>query len=260
MKPYVCIGMPYFIGERIEARTEVEAVKHSGIAAELGADWVDVMPDFASAPDAITAVNRALAQVITAHADKTPLIFASDCMAALGAMKGLEAQQPAVIWYDAHGDFNTPETTPSGFLGGMPLAMLVGRGDLRYMQGLELAPIAESDVIITDARDLDPEEAIALRSSGVTHLPQVDALLTHPLPQKPLYIHFDTDVVDTSEMPGMSYPAPGGPSMVQAAATLSHLRRSATVAGILFSLWNDSLTRPAGDQRALENTLRLVRA
>lgn len=110
-----------------------------------------------------------------------PLIFASDCCSALGAMKGFEAQSPAVLWYDAHGDFNTWETTPSGFLGGMPLAWLVGRGDMQVMNGVGLSPILERDVFITDARNLDPGEAIALRESAVTHLPCLDVETALPV-------------------------------------------------------------------------------
>src|SRR5690606_131738 len=108
---YVCIGVPYSIGERLAGRVEVETVKNSGIAAEIGAAWVDVEPEFDTAESPLVAVNRALAEVVQAHPGKTPLIFASDCCSALGAIKGLEERNPAVLWYDAHGDFNTQETT-----------------------------------------------------------------------------------------------------------------------------------------------------
>jgi arginase len=257
MGNYVCLAVPHFIGEFKPERSEIETIKRTGIAAEIGAVWVDVVPDPATA-DSVLAVNRALAQTIQAHADKIPLIFAGDCVSALGALKGLEAQQPAVIWYDAHGDFNTWETTPSGFLGGMPLAMLVGRGDMRYMSGIDLPPIREDNILITDARDLDPEEAIALRASKLTHLPDVDALLTAPLPDRPLYVHMDVDVIDPAEMPGLGYPAPGGPSAAQVIATLRRVVRDGTIAGVLFSLWNEGMVM-ADDDRALQTTLSMIR-
>src|SRR5690606_25501277 len=159
-----------------------------------------------------------------------PLIFAADCVSALGALKGLESQQPAVVWFDSHGDFNTPETSPSGFLGGMPLAMLVGRGDLTYMESIGLAALPESANIITDARDLDPEEGQALAASDLTHLSDVSQLLTADLPAKPLYIHLDTDVVDIAELPGMSYPAPGGPSVAEVATSFRHVAQQRPLA------------------------------
>jgi arginase len=251
---FVCIAVPHFIGELKPERTETDALKSSGIAGELGAEWVDVTLDTDNDP--VVAVNRALAQTIKAHADKTPLIFAADCVSALGALKGLEARRPAVLWYDSHGDFNTWETTPSGFLGGMPVAMLTGRGDMRYMRGIDLAPIPDNDIIITDARDLDPEEAVALRQSGLTHLPDIDNLLTAPLPDRPLYIHMDVDVVDPVEMPGLMYPAPGGPTVAQVNATLRRVIAERPVAGILFSLYNGGMVT---DDRALQATLSIVR-
>jgi arginase len=255
MVAFIGIGVPYFIGQFHPERTEIDKIKASGILAEIDADWVDIQLD-ESAADPVLAVNQQLAQVIAAHPDRVPLIFAADCVSALGALKGLAAQRPQVLWYDAHGDFNTPQTTPSGFLGGMPLAMLVGRGDLQYMQGLGLEPVPEDHVTITDARDLDPEEGEALRASRLRHLPHVSDLLAAPLPDGPLYIHMDTDVVDPAEMPGMSYAAPGGPSAAQVNQTLERVTRECQIAGVLFSLWNDSLTT---DNRSLQHTLSMVR-
>ncbi|MFW5708731.1 MAG: arginase family protein [Chloroflexota bacterium] len=257
MSQYICIGVPYFIGEHHPERTEVAAIRTSGIAEELGTQWVDIQPDFSADVDPVIAINRALAWTIAARSDQIPLIFASCCTSALGALKGLESQKPAVLWYDAHGDFNTEETTPSGFLGGMPLAWLVGDGDQTRMQALNLAPVNASDIILTDARDLDPEEAQRVQASAMTHLRQVDHLLHYTLPSRPLYIHMDTDVVDISEMPGMSYPAAGGPSLSTVKDTAQYTARHAAVAGVLFSLWNDSMPT---EGRSLTATLALVRA
>lgn len=230
MGGYVCIAVPHFIGELLPGRTEIAALKDSGIADELGAAWADINPDFDSAEHPAVAVNRALAETIRTHPDQTPLIFAADCVSALGALKGLEAQQPDVLWYDAHGDFNTWETTPSGFLGGMPLAMLVGRGDMQFMRGIGLAPLDEECILITDARDLDPEEEVALRESKLTHLKQVSDLQTATLP--------------------------GGPSASQVMETLKRVVAERPLSGVLFSLWNNALVT---DDQALQTTLRLVR-
>jgi len=253
---YVCIGVPYWIGEK-QAVSAVDAVRESGIAQSLNAPWMDITPDFAAHSDPVAAVNRALAVAIEAHADRTPLIFAGDCVSALGAMKGLQRYDPAVVWFDSHGDFNTPETTPSGFLGGMPVAALVGRGNEALMAAVGLTPIPETDVIITDARDLDPQEGIQLRDSDLRHLPNVNDLLTLPLPQRPLYVHLDTDVIDATQMPAMNYPVYGGPSTEQVAAVAERIAREGQIAGILFTLWNESLE---GADRALAQTLKLVRA
>lgn len=260
MTQFVCIGVPYFIGERIPARTEIDTLRRAGLADALGATWTDFTPNFADAPDPVTAVNRALARTIRFYPNALPLIFASDCMASLGALAGLAARHDdlAVIWFDAHGDFNTPETTPSGFLGGMPLAMIAGRGDRRYMDGVGLVPLPEADIILTDARDLDPPEAEALRASQIAHYPNLNALLSADLPDKPVYLHLDVDVIRLDDMPGMSYPAAGGPTLAETAAAVERVARDVTLAGVLFSLWNDSLV--PGDSRPLAGVRALVAA
>ena len=257
MADYVCIGVPYYLGEALAERREVEALRQSGIVGELGAEWVEIDPDFAAHEDAVVAVNRALAKVIKAHADKLPVVFANDCTSCLGMVKGLEAQSPAVLWYDSHGDFNTPETTPSGFLGGMPLAALVGRGNQHLMRGMDLAPLAESNIIISDVRNLDPEEGEMLRESQVTIHETLAALDDAPLPDKPLYIHFDTDIVDCAEMPAMSYPEPGGPSLDESIRSLKTALTKGRTVGILFSLWNGTLP---GAEETMTATLKLIRA
>lgn len=256
MSNYICIGVPYYLGEKRPERAEVAAMRGTGIAAELGAAWVEIQPDFRGSEHPVIAVNRALAQTIKAHPDKTPVVFANDCTSCLGMVKGLEERAPAVLWYDSHGDFNTPETTPSGFLGGMPLAALVGRGNQHLMRGIDLEPIAESDVIICDARNLDPEEAVMLRGSQVTHYEALDALNQARLPSKPLYIHFDSDVVDCEDMPAMSYPEPDGPSLQASVESLRQVLAENETAGILFGLWNGTLP---GSERALAATLSLAR-
>ena len=257
MAKYVCIGVPYYLGESIAERREVAALRQSGIAAELGAEWVEIEPDFAAGRDPVVAVNRALAEAIQTHSDLAPLVFANDCTSCLGLVKGLEAQAPAILWYDSHGDFNTPETTPSGFLGGMPLAALVGRGNQHLMRGLDLQPIAEADIILADGRNLDPEEGEMLRESDVTIYATLADLNAAPLPDRPLYIHFDTDVVDCAEMPAMSYPEPGGPSLEECVESLRRTLARGNTVGVLFSLWNDTLD---GGEEAMSATLELIRA
>jgi len=257
MPDLIAIGVPYWIGRKDEYTGSVEAVRDSALMAELGLPWVEIEPDFESAPDPVTAVNRAIAAVIRAHAGKVPLIFAGDCTSCIGAVAGLQDRNPAVIWYDAHGDFNTPETTPSGFLGGMPLAALVGRGNEALMKGVGLKPLRERDIIITDARDLDPEEGEMLRDSDLVHLPEIDALLTVSLPDKPLYIHFDGDVLRLEDLPAVSYPAEGGPTLDETLATVRRLVAEAPIAGVLFSLWNH---KHPGAAKSQESTLTVIRA
>ena len=172
-----------------------------------------------------------------------PVSVAGDCCTSIGVLAGLQQAgvTPTLIWFDAHGDFNTWETSPSGFLGGMPLAMAVGLGEQTMLEGLGSQPIPQANVILTDARDLDPGERELVEASGITHLPDITDLLDYPLPDGPLYIHFDTDVVDPAEVPAMNYPAPGGPSAETVRQVFRHLASTGKVAAVSLSSWNPNL-------------------
>ncbi|MBE2220209.1 MAG: arginase family protein [Anaerolineae bacterium] len=172
-----------------------------------------------------------------------PVSVAGDCCTTLGVLAGFQQANltPTLIWFDAHGDFNTWETTPSGFLGGMPLAMAVGLGEQTMLTGLDMQPLSPAHVILTDARDLDPGERTLVAESGITHLPDITDLLNYPLPNGPLYIHFDTDIVDPAEVPAMNYPAPGGPSAETVRRVFQYLAKTGQVAAVSLSSWNPDL-------------------
>jgi arginase len=146
-----------------------------------------------------------------------------------------------LIWFDAHGDFNTWETSPSGFLGGMPLAMLVGRGEQTMLQALDMRPQSEAAVIFTDGRDLDPQEAENLASSQVTHLSKISDLLDFNLPDMPLYIHFDTDILNPKTAPAMNYLAAGGPDLDELMRVFKFLANTNQIVAVSLSSWNPEL-------------------
>lgn len=182
---------------------------------------------------------------------KRPVSVAGDCCTTLAVLSGLQRAglAPSLIWFDAHGDFNTWETTPSGFLGGMPLAMAVGRGEQTMVEGVGLRPLPEEKVILTDARDLDPGEREAVEESRLTHLSQVDNLLEMKLPAGPLYVHFDCDVLDPQEAPAMNYPAPGGPSAEMLGRVFRRLTASGQVAAVSLSSWAPELDEDGQSER-----------
>jgi arginase len=195
--------------------------------------------------DAMAAVHRPLADFTeqSIRSGSRPVSIAGDCCSAIGMAAGVQRAglNPVLIWFDAHGDFNTRETTPSGFLGGMPLAMLTGRGDQTMLKALGLKPISDDRVVLTDARDLDPAEKELVGASGVTHLKNVRDLINHPLPDGPLYVHVDTDVVDPDEAPAMNYVAAGGPSAADLDPVFEHLNLSGKLAAVSVSTWNPGL-------------------
>jgi arginase len=234
-----------------------------GLMDVAGPDWIVNQPRL-SANDRIervAEVEKALARQIEliVLSGRRPVSLAGDCLSAIGVLAGLQRAglEPVLVWFDAHGDFNTAETTPSGFLGGMPLAMIAGRGNPTIVRAVGLEPLAESRIILTDARDLDPGERTVLAASAVVHLPNPRALLDRPLPPGPLYVHFDTDVVTPAEVPAQNYPAAGGLSSKELAGVFRHLSKSGRLAAASLSSWNPKL-EGAGLSRSL--SLHLLEA
>ena len=212
-----------------------------------GDDWVVNTPPLPAGElqDRVSCLHRPLADFVhdTVAAGRRPVSFCGDCCSAIAVLAGLQRASvaPTLIWFDAHGDFNTWETSPSGFLGGMPLAMIAGRGEQRMAAAVDLATQPEARIVLTDARDLDPEEAVALAASKVVHLPDIGALLAGPLPEGPLYVHFDCDVIDAGEAPAQNYPAPGGPATAQIQAVFHRLAASGQLAAVSLCAWNPDL-------------------
>ncbi len=172
-----------------------------------------------------------------------PVSIAGDCCTALGMLAGLTRAglEPILVWFDAHGDFNTWETSPSGFLGGMPLAMLAGLGEQTILEILEIDPLPQERITLSDARDLDPGERELVASSHLTHLEDPLELLERDLPEGPLWVHFDTDVVDPAYVPAQNYPAPGGPSPEEMERIFRHLVDTREIAAVSLSSWAPDL-------------------
>ena len=174
-----------------------------------------------------------------------PVSVAGDCLAALPVMAGLQrglagaGLAPALVWLDAHGDFNTPETSPGGFLGGMPLAMMVGRGDPAHADACGLVPLEERRVWLVGARDLDPLEARALAGSRL-HRVGLEALAALD-PGRPVHLHIDNDLLDARLVPANNYPVPGGPGPDAVIAACTALAANARIKALSLSGWNGRL-------------------
>ena len=101
------------------------------------------------------------------------LILGGDCTAHAGALAGLRRARPegriALAWFDAHGDFNTPDTTPSGNVWGMPFAMICGRGDADLVAAADGPTVLEEDAALLGGQVLDETESRMLAASRVAH-------------------------------------------------------------------------------------------
>jgi arginase len=158
-----------------------------------------------------------------ATSDVLPLFLGGDHAVAIGTVAGMTCGGPlGLLWVDAHGDFNTPETSPSGNIHGMPVAALIGRGQAELVDlghpGPKLRP---HDVVMIGIRDLDPEERTALANSGITvyTMRDVDELGMATVARRALarlghmpriHLSLDMDAIEPSAAPGVGTPVPGG--------------------------------------------------
>ena len=149
-----------------------------------------------------------------------PLVLGGCCCAHMGAVEGLAARhgQVAVLWLDAHGDLNTPETSPSGDEWGMALRMLLERGT-----------ISASDVVLWGARNLDPPEQEYIAKTEIGDDPV--GLLGRA---EAVYVALDCDVLDPPEM-AVFFPEPGGPSLGEVEEVLARVRESGKLVGVGFT-------------------------
>jgi arginase len=149
-----------------------------------------------------------------------PLILGGCCCSHIGAVEGLAARHDriGIIWFDAHGDLNTPETSPSGNAWGMPLRMLIDNG-----------AVAAQDVALVGARSLDPAEVEFIAATGIHDTP--DAVLDRV---DCVYAALDCDVFEPSEL-GVFMPEPGGPTLTQVERMLGSIRTSGSVVGAGFT-------------------------
>jgi arginase len=161
----------------------------------------------------------------------TPVVLSGDCTTSLGVVAGLQrgGVEPAVVWFDAHGDVQTMETTTSGYLGGMPLRILAGYRPELIATSLGLRPVRERDILLVDARDLDPPEVSYLERSEIRRC-QVAEVSAETVPDGPLYLHLDADVVDPADLDGLLFPAAGGPSLAAVVDALGRVLDTGRVA------------------------------
>jgi arginase len=212
-----------------------------------------------------TAVNigklgACTAQLVTAgrRAGYAPLVLAGDDTAAVGVVAGLQQSDGdaplGVVWLDAHGDFNTPETSFSGILAGMPLAIIAGHAGPLWRNAARMkAPVPADRIVIAGVRDLDDKEEELLRSTSVRVVRAAELRVGESFQDEVrrladacslLSMHVDLDVLDPHLVPSSSTPSAGGLELSEAAAAMAAVLRTGKVAAVCVSSLN-----PGGGQR-----------
>ena len=198
-----------------------------------------------------------------------------NCISSWGMLAGLQHPVPGgrprtvgIIWIDAHGDFNTPETTLSGWLGGMPVSVAAGRSlhRLRTTAGLD-PPISTRHIVMMGLRDVDPLEQVLIDESHITVVPAADMVRGAPAMREAvdrlagevdvIYVHVDLDILDAAEIPGSFFETPGGPSAEEVAGVLRDLMRRPEVGALGIASFP---TAEQGRATSLRSTMTLVRA
>ena len=185
-------------------------------------------------------------EVESARADGLiPLVLGGDHSIAIGTLSGLSTSGPGgVLWLDAHGDLNTPDTTPSGNVHGMPLAVALGRSGAQFSaDGLRIPSVDPARVALVGVRSLDPGEQALVRELGIAvyTISDLDRRGVEPVIEEALervwggsflHVSIDLDVVDPEFAPGVGDPVLGGLSYREAHLALELVAE----AGVLDSL------------------------
>jgi arginase len=163
---------------------------------------------------------------------ETPVLVGGQCPIALTTLPAVGRQRPdaRILWLDAHGDFNTPASSPSAFLGGMALSGACGVWD----PGLGQPALAADRLVLCGVRDLDPPEAEALERAAATVIgPSIETLvyLANALDDDPVFVHLDLDVLDPEVMPA-EHPADGGLTVEKLYDLLEAVAEACEVVGL----------------------------
>jgi arginase len=202
------------------------------------------------------------------------LILGGDCTAHAGATAGLRADLPgrrlAIAWFDAHGDFNTPETTPSGDVWGMPFAMLLGRGSAELVAACDGPTVAHEDAALFGGQVLDEQESRMLASSPVAHfgagmlatnagMAAVDGWASVVGGRVDgIYVAVDHDVLDRGGSWAVQMPEPDGLSLETAARAIRTLAARIPVVG--FGATGLNLVRQGDRPKTVDAVATLIEA
>jgi arginase len=170
-----------------------------------------------------------------------PVVLAGNCFTASGAVAGEAADQ--IIWFDQHGDINTPETSGWGFLDGMALAVALGlcwQPMAGKIPGFK--PIDPRNCILVDARDLDPEEVDLIKRLNMAHV-SCDGLAVEldrvPAARgKRTHLHLDLDVHDAQKLRVNRYATAGGPDVQTLREALAVAASRRTIAGVSMTAYD----------------------
>ena len=177
-----------------------------------------------------------------------PVLTSSDCTICMTTFQAVTRHEPdaRVLWLDAHGDYNTPDTTPSGFLGGMCLAASCGVWDAGFEPSIDPARVLTCGV-----RDLDAGERVLVDTTGVKNVRPSE--VASRLAGQKVYVHLDLDVLDPGILPSQ-FAVPGGLSDTGLRTLLAEVKRECELIGLEVTAFE----YPDGNVELVESIVRAV--
>lgn len=277
------ITLPAATGEAANDDDAPAALARAGLYETLRAEGTDLIgpvavqpPDLSTQSDDVVTnlahlgkgIARAVADGLTANGNV--LVIGNNCNALVGVLAGFERAYGAtarigLVWFDAHGDFNTPKTTLTGRIGGMPVAVAAGLSfpQWRRITGLD-APIPTDRIVMVDVRNLDPKERALIEATDVTiaaiepgreGVPLAEAIDRLAAECDVLYLHIDEDVLDARYVPNHGTVEPDGPDMDATLAAIRTVLKTGKVHGYGLVSVN---VRGAGGKESLDAAMQLL--
>ncbi len=275
------VGMRFWNDQRAEDRS-VEIIDEGRKVCEAVADGTVTYSDAAYDPsqmveDRITnlgTLGGVIAEQVAAgiRDGKKVVALGSNCTTLPGILGGLQEatgieKSLGLVWFDAHGDFNTPRTTLSGMLGGMPVAVSAGLCYHTWREASHLvAPIPTDRIVMVDVRNLDQAEEQLIRATDV-QIAQVapgyagDRPLAETVAElaercDAIYLHIDSDILDASLTPNHGTKEPNGPNVAETVAALETVLATGKV--IALGLVSVNSAGEGGDV-SLKTSLEMLR-
>lgn len=264
----VIVGIPFDLGApRRGSGLATRAIRYAGLAGRLSHLGLNVLDaGDVAVPDAgdshterlrnlpsVVAMGHAACQAArdAVRVGRVGIFLGGDHSIAIGTVAGVSAalaergEKLGLIWFDAHGDFNTAETTLSGHIHGMPFAVSVGHGtpELTHLGGF-VPKVAACNAVLVGARDVDPEELVLLEAAGIRvftmqevaerGIPAVvqEAIAIASDGTAGFHVSFDMDVLDPREAPGVGSPVAGGMTAHEALQAFELIGKTGTLRAI----------------------------
>jgi arginase len=254
--------------QRLIAAGLVDVLAAEGVAVTIRSAGLDA--PFRDTTSSAAAVNRRVAELVreAVALNRFPLVVAGSCVVSQGVLAGFDHSRCGAVWLDAHADFNTPESTASGFFPGMSLSVVTGHCYRSYWAQIgDSTPLAESNVVLLGVRDLSPSaERERLARSAIQVIPWRDGksqgdvhkaleVLMVRVPE--VYLHVDLDAFAPDAAPGIvDEPVPGGLSLPQAEEIIRAVGKRFRIRAATLATYTPARDR---DDRTLRLGLRLLR-